>query len=64
MIHLYDVRYIFVGVIERTCFTIANLSPPQCYSHAGLATLNKMVGHGLRIAYNRDKVTIYQVVGV
>jgi uncharacterized membrane protein len=57
VIHRYDVRYIFVGFVERMC----NRQVGQCYSPTGLAKFDRMVGHGLRVAYRNPGVTIYQV---
>jgi hypothetical protein len=51
------VRYIFVGFVERMC----NRQVGQCYSPTGLAKFDRMVGHGLRVAYRNPGVTIYQV---
>jgi uncharacterized membrane protein len=55
IIRRYGVRYIYVGFSERQC------TQSSCYSKAGLAKFDRMVGHGLRIAFRRDKTTIYQV---
>jgi YYY domain-containing protein len=55
----YGVRYIYVGFIERMCNRDPRIN--QCYSPAGLAKFNRMVGHGLRVAYRNPDVTIYQV---
>lgn len=60
VIHTYGVGYIYVGFSERQCITTAQVN--QCFARAGLAEFNKMIGHGLRIAYHNPGVTIYQVV--
>ena len=57
VIHRYGVRFIYLGWIERQCVPAAQF----CYSKAGLRTFNTMVGHGLRVAYRHDGVTIYRV---
>ncbi|MGB8345500.1 MAG: DUF2298 domain-containing protein, partial [Ktedonobacteraceae bacterium] len=53
LLHLYNVRYIYVGALER-----------QLYASApgGLAKFQQMVGSTLRIVYNTDGVIIYEVV--
>jgi len=56
IIRRYGVRYIYVGFSERQC-----VQGVQCYSRAGLAKFDRMVGHGLRVVYNRLNTTIYQV---
>jgi YYY domain-containing protein len=55
VIKTYGVRYIYVGFSERQCTSV------QCYSHAGLEKFNRMVGHGVRIAFRTGNTTIYQV---
>lgn len=55
IIHSYRVRYIFDGFSEQQC------AQYQCFSHAGLAKFGKMVGHGLRVAFQRPGITIYEV---
>jgi uncharacterized membrane protein len=57
VIKTYGVRYIYVGFSERQCTSV------QCYSRAGLSKFDRMVGHGLRIAFRTGKTTIYQVTG-
>ncbi len=55
LIHHYHVHYIYVGALERAAFA------PQ--SSAGLDKFKHMVQDGmLRVAYDRDGVTIYEVV--
>ncbi|GAC1508062.1 MAG: hypothetical protein NVS2B16_04310 [Chloroflexota bacterium] len=56
IIHRYHVRYIYVGFSERQCAT------GQCFPHAGLNKFDRMVGHGLEKAYDREGVTIYRVL--
>jgi YYY domain-containing protein len=53
LLHLYNVRYIYVGALEQ-----------QLYSSApgGLAKFQQMVGSSLRIVYNTGGVTIYEVL--
>jgi uncharacterized membrane protein len=55
VITAYGVRYIYVGFSERQCTSV------QCYSRAGLSKFDRMVGHGLRIAFRTGKTTIYEV---
>ncbi|HEX8919255.1 MAG TPA: DUF2298 domain-containing protein [Chloroflexota bacterium] len=50
VIRHYGVRYIFVGYSER-----------QVYSAAGLGKFDRMVGHGLQVAFRHPGVTIYRV---
>ncbi len=57
VIKTYGVRYIYVGFSEEQCTSV------QCYSRAGLNKFNRMVGHGLRIAYRTGHTTIYEVTG-
>lgn len=57
VIHKYDVRYIFVGFSERHCIQ------DVCYSHAGIQKFNRMVGHGLKLAFHAPGVSIYEVGG-
>jgi uncharacterized membrane protein len=59
VIHRYGVRYIYVGFVERQCFPDPTVH--QCYSSAGLAAFDDMVGHGLKVAYRHEGVTIYEV---
>ncbi len=59
VIRTYGVGYIYVGFSERQCNTDPNNY--QCYSRAGLAKFNRMVGHGLARVYDRLGTTIYQV---
>lgn len=47
----YSVRYIYVGDLERAY-----------YRPEGLAKFERMAGSGLAIVYQRDGVTIYEVV--
>ncbi|MEO7019796.1 MAG: DUF2298 domain-containing protein, partial [Ktedonobacteraceae bacterium] len=55
LLHHYHVRYIYVGDLERAAFA------PQ--SSAGLAKFDRMVQEGLlRVVYQRDGVTIYEVL--
>lgn len=49
IIRKYDVRYIFVGFSERRAYP------------SGLPKFEKMVGHGLTVAFHRPGVTIYRV---
>jgi hypothetical protein len=56
LIRTYGVRWIYVGFSERQC-----VPGKQCYAKAGLAKFQRMVGHGLAVAYRRDGVTIYRV---
>ena len=53
LLRLYNVRYIYIGALER-----------QLYSSApgGLAKFQQMVGSSLRIVYNAGGVTIYEVM--
>jgi uncharacterized membrane protein len=62
IIRRYDVRYIYVGFIERMCNK--DSQSYQCFSRAGLAKFDRMVGHGLAKVYDRGGVTIYQVVKI
>jgi uncharacterized membrane protein len=62
VIRTYGVRYIYVGFSERQCVKDNQGNVIQCYSRAGLAKFDHMVGHGLRVAYRREGVTIYEVV--
>ena len=55
VIKTYGVRYIYVGFSERQCTSV------QCYSRAGLNKFNRMVGHGLQIAFRTGNTTIYEV---
>jgi uncharacterized membrane protein len=55
IIRRYGIRYIYVGFSERQC------APDQCYSKAGLDKFNRMVGHGLRVAFRHGRLTIYEV---
>ncbi len=55
VIRHYGVRYIYVGFSERQCTAV------QCYSKAGLAKFDAMVGHGLQVAYRIGNTTIYEV---
>jgi YYY domain-containing protein len=55
VIHKYGVKYVFVGFSESHC--IADV----CYSRAGLAKFNHMVGHGLTLAFHAPGVKIYEV---
>ncbi len=54
IIHRYGVRYIYVGFLERHCLDV-------CYPRAGLAKFDRMVGHGLRLAYHWQDTDIYEV---
>jgi YYY domain-containing protein len=56
VIHKYGVRYIFVGFSETHC------SDAVCYSKAGTDKFNRMVGHGLKLAFQHPGVKIYQVL--
>jgi uncharacterized membrane protein len=55
IIRTYGVRYIFVGFSETHC------ADTPCYSKEGLAKFDRMVGHGLTVAYRHPGVTIYEV---
>jgi uncharacterized membrane protein len=55
VIKTYGVRYIYVGFSERQCTAV------QCYSRAGLSKFDRMVGHGLRVAFRTGQTTIYEV---
>jgi len=57
IIHRYGVRYIYVGFSEQQCIP----SEQQCYSKAGLGKFDRMLGHGLRIAFRVGKTRIYEV---
>jgi uncharacterized membrane protein len=59
VIHTYGVAYIFKGFAEEVCITSKN----QCYSKAGLAKFDRMVGHGLEVAFRSTGVTIYRITG-
>ncbi len=54
LLHLYHVRYIYVGDLERQTYAQK--------SSAGLDKFNAMVGTALRIAYQANGVTIYEVL--
>ncbi|HCG00663.1 MAG TPA: hypothetical protein DEV93_08985, partial [Chloroflexi bacterium] len=56
VIHKYGVRYIFVGFSETHC------SDAVCYSKAGIDKFSRMVGHGLKLAFQRPGVKIYEVL--
>lgn len=63
IIHRYGVRYIFVGWFETHCTIDPSTNRTiTCYPKNGLAKFGRMVGHGLRVAYRRDGVTIYEVI--
>jgi uncharacterized membrane protein len=55
VIRAYGVKYIYVGFSEREC------DSHFCYSRAGLAKFNRMVGHGVSIAYHNTGTIIYEV---
>jgi uncharacterized membrane protein len=55
IIRTYGVRYIYVGFSERQC------TQDQCFSRAGLAKFDRMVGHGLHVAFRDGATTIYGV---
>ena len=55
ILRTYDVRYVYVGFSELQCVR------PQCYPRAGLAKFDRMVGHGLAIAFHQPGVTVYAV---
>ena len=55
IIRTYGVRYIFVGFSETHC------ADTPCYPKIGLAKFDRMVGHGLVVAYRHPGVTIYKV---
>lgn len=55
----YDVRYVFVGFSERQC--AMNGDKVQCYPRVGLVKFDRMVGHGLKVAFHQPGITIYQV---
>jgi uncharacterized membrane protein len=55
IIRTYGVGYIFVGFSETHC------ADTPCYPKAGLAKFDRMVGHGLIVAYRHPGVTIYEV---
>lgn len=48
----YNVRYIYVGDMERAY-----------YPEVGLRKFDEMVGRELEIVYDRDGVKIYRVLG-
>lgn len=54
LLRYYHVRYIYVGPLERQTYAQQ--------SSIGLDKFNRMVGSSLRIVYNSDGVTIYEVV--
>ncbi len=54
LLHLYHVRYIYVGELERQTYAQR--------STAGLDKFNSMVGTALRMVYRADGVTIYEVL--
>jgi uncharacterized membrane protein len=57
VIHTYGVAYIVKGFAEQVCIK----SKLQCFSRAGLAKFDRMVGHGLRVAFRTRGVTVYEV---
>jgi uncharacterized membrane protein len=58
VIRTYGVAYIFKGFAEQVCIKTKD----QCYPRAGLAKFDRMVGHGLRVAFRTRGVTIYRVI--
>lgn len=54
LLRFYHVRYIYVGPVERKTYAET--------SSAGLDKFNQLVGSALRVVYNTNGVTIYQVV--
>lgn len=54
LLHYYHVRYIYVGPLERQLYARQ--------SSAGLDKFEHMVGDTLRVVYQSDGVTIYEVV--
>lgn len=54
LLHYYHVRYIYVGPLERQTYAQKSM--------AGLNKFNQMVGSSLRVVYNTNGVTIYEVL--
>jgi uncharacterized membrane protein len=56
IIHVYGVRYIFVGFSELQQCTAA-----PCFPREGVAKFDRMVGHGLALAFHQPGISIYEV---
>jgi YYY domain-containing protein len=54
LLHFYHVRYIYVGALEQQLYG---------QSSPGLEKFQRMVGSSLRVVYNVEGVTIYEVLG-
>jgi YYY domain-containing protein len=63
LLHKYNVRYVYLGQCERMGNKIPYCGGDPPLSPDALAKFTAMVGTSLRVAYQNQYVTIYQVVG-
>ncbi len=60
----YGVRYVYVGVLERTCYMTDSSNNCVGMSAPALAKYDTLVHEGiLRVVYQQQQTTIYEVVG-
>jgi YYY domain-containing protein len=60
----YGVRYVYLGQLERTCFATDQQNECMAMPSGALAKFDVLKNTGvLRVVYDREGVTIYQVVG-
>jgi uncharacterized membrane protein len=60
----YGVRYVYVGMLERTCYMTDPSNNCVAMSAPALAKYDTLVQSGmLRVVYQQQQTTIYEVVG-
>jgi len=63
-LHTYGVRYVYVGVLERTCYMTDQANNCIAMSAPAQAKYATLVSEGvLRVVYQQQQTTIYEVVG-
>ncbi|HLY30155.1 MAG TPA: DUF2298 domain-containing protein, partial [Ktedonobacterales bacterium] len=63
-LHTYNVKYVYVGVLEETCYITDSANNCIPMSQAALAKFTTLTQEGaLRVVYHRDQTTIYEVTG-
>lgn len=62
LLHKYNVRYVYLGQLERNA-CVPYGQPDVPLPAASIAKFNAMVGTSLKVVYQNQYVTIYEVVG-